>query len=222
MYDFLDPDFLVAMDDIGRCDAATYGDRSFQARRLTGSRARDVRQVVGNRECAARFTAQALAARIRDHLDQYMARKQHDHFKDDMHQLAAVAFSAMAEAYFAGLTKPQNRASVLYAHEEGVTRLEGELMDLLSGFQWEDITYDAYDNSLEVYGVPSGYVLSTEQLRKLREFGFGTVYTHTQQLEEGAPADEELCYGPQGAVHRRITTEDGALGTWGVVKADHP
>jgi hypothetical protein len=51
----------------------------------------------------ARTTTKAIAAHAREHFAQYQSHIPHDHFGTDKHQLAAVAFNAMMEFYFAGL-----------------------------------------------------------------------------------------------------------------------
>ena len=88
------PEFLEAMDDIGRYGALKYGTESFQYRRLEGDRSRG--ELARTKPEAI---AQHAAAHFRMHLDGFP----HDHFHTRRHQLAAVAFNAMMEFYFAGL-----------------------------------------------------------------------------------------------------------------------
>ena len=94
-YEFLDEEFLKAMNEIGAYGFEKYGSQSFQARRTSGEPlVRD-----------GRTQSQAIADHAQIHFDEYLAHNAHDHFGDDVHQLAAVAFNAMMEAIFAGLGK---------------------------------------------------------------------------------------------------------------------
>lgn len=92
VYEHLLPSFLEAMDDIGRYGCEKYGEASFQHKSLTGNRERD-----------ARVKSQALADHAREHFSMYLACVEHDHFHDDIHQLAAASFNCMMEAYYADL-----------------------------------------------------------------------------------------------------------------------
>jgi hypothetical protein len=74
-YEFLNAKFLEAMNKIG--------DRS------RGSLARTDSEVIANHSW--------------NHFAEYLAGLPHDHFHTRKHQLAAVAFNAMMEFYFAGL-----------------------------------------------------------------------------------------------------------------------
>jgi len=94
-FEFLDSEFLTAMNDIGRYGFEKYGPVSFQSRRLNGDRSRG---------SLKRATSQVIADHAQEHFSQYLSHIAHDKFGDDIHQLAAVAFNAMMEAYFAGLT----------------------------------------------------------------------------------------------------------------------
>jgi hypothetical protein len=96
MYEFLSLDFLEAMNDIGRYGFEKYGIDSFQARRAKGDRSRGPLK---------RTQGQVIADHAREHFNQYLGHEAHDHFNTDVHQLAAVAFNAMMESYFAGLVK---------------------------------------------------------------------------------------------------------------------
>jgi hypothetical protein len=93
-YEFLSPAFLEAMNDIGRYGYEKYGEQSFQHRRLQGDTSR------GDME---RTTPEAIAEHARNHFQMHLDGVPHDHFKTRRHQLAASAFNAMMEAYFAGL-----------------------------------------------------------------------------------------------------------------------
>lgn len=88
------PEFLKAMDDIGRYGSEKYGVESFQHRRLAGDHSRG---------SLARTTPLAIAQHARQHFSMHLAGQIHDHFGTRRHQLAAVAFNAMMEFYFAGL-----------------------------------------------------------------------------------------------------------------------
>ena len=93
-YEFLSDRFLESMNDIGRYGQEKYGSESFQHRRSIGDRSR------GN---MARTTTEAISHHAREHFDAYREGVDHDHFCTRRHQLAAVAFNAMMEFYFAGL-----------------------------------------------------------------------------------------------------------------------
>jgi hypothetical protein len=93
-YQFLNAQFLEAMNDIGRYGDEKYGEDSFHQRAQAGDRSRG---------SLKRTTAQAIADHARGHFDEYLSHVPHDHFGTDKHQLAAVAFNAMMEFYFAGL-----------------------------------------------------------------------------------------------------------------------
>jgi hypothetical protein len=90
------PEFLQAMDDIGRYGSEKYGVESFQYRRLSGDRSRGP---------LARTMSRAIAQHASDHFAMHIDGIRHDHFNTRRHQLAAVAFNAMMEFYFAGLDK---------------------------------------------------------------------------------------------------------------------
>lgn len=94
-FEFLSEGFLRAMDDIGRYGHEKYGERSFHhrvAQRLPPSREGDPRK-----------SAEAIADHAGAHFTEYLKGDLHDHFLTRKHQLAAVAFNAMMEFYFAGL-----------------------------------------------------------------------------------------------------------------------
>ena len=92
--DFLLEDFIAAMDDIGRYGHDKYGDFSFHARALRGD---------SSRGDHPRTTSVAICEHAQGHLNQYLRGELHDHFNTRKHQLAAVAFNAMMEFYFAKL-----------------------------------------------------------------------------------------------------------------------
>jgi len=93
-FEFLIPEFLEAINDIGRYGYEKYGSQSFQYRRLQGDTSR------GDME---RTLPDAISMHAIEHFDMYLRGEIHDHFKTLKHQLAAVAFNAMIEFYFAQL-----------------------------------------------------------------------------------------------------------------------
>jgi hypothetical protein len=95
-YDFLSEDFLSAMNDIGRYGHEKYGKDSFQHRRISGD--------VG-RGGIPRNAKQVIGDHIRGHISEYQNDIKHDKFGTLKHQLAAVAFNAMMEFYYAGLER---------------------------------------------------------------------------------------------------------------------
>jgi hypothetical protein len=95
-FEFLSKQFLDAMNDIGRYGFEKYAEQSFQHRRLNGDRSR------GDMERTLPCTISKHAI---EHFEMYLRGEIHDHFKTLKHQLAAVAFNAMMEFYFAGLDR---------------------------------------------------------------------------------------------------------------------
>lgn len=94
--EFLLPAFLEAMNDIGRYGHQKYGEFSFHHRATLGDHSR------GDH---SRTTSEAIAKHAKDHFDAYLRGETHDHFLTHKHQLAAVAFNAMMEWYFADLER---------------------------------------------------------------------------------------------------------------------
>lgn len=92
--EFLDNAFLEAMNDIGRYGNDKYGVDSFHQRAQHGDRSR------GKLE---RASSAAICQHSKDHIDMYIRKEAHDKFDTLKHQLAAAAFNAMMEFYFAGL-----------------------------------------------------------------------------------------------------------------------
>jgi hypothetical protein len=92
--------FLNAMDDIGLYGYQKYGTRSFEYRMARGDKSRG--DLVDSRTGSV-----AIAAHAKEHFDAYLAGELHDHFLTKKHQLAAVAFNAMMEYYFAGLEEEE-------------------------------------------------------------------------------------------------------------------
>jgi hypothetical protein len=93
---FLLPKFLEAMNEIGRYGHGKYGTASFQHRASVGDYSRGA---------SPRTTQNALANHAQWHFEDYLNGRVHDHFGTRRHQLAAVAYNAMMEFYFAGLEK---------------------------------------------------------------------------------------------------------------------
>jgi hypothetical protein len=93
-YEFLNAKFLEAMDDIGRYGNGKYGKDSFHQRAKAGDRSRGTLK---------RTEPAAIAQHAEDHFKMHLRGELHDHFHTRKHQLAAVAFNAMMEFYFAGL-----------------------------------------------------------------------------------------------------------------------
>lgn len=91
---FLNAKFLEAMNDIGRYGHEKYGADSFHARAEAGDTSRGA---------LARCSTNVIADHALGHFDMYRSGIRHDHFNTQRHQLAAVAFNAMMEFYFAGL-----------------------------------------------------------------------------------------------------------------------
>jgi hypothetical protein len=96
-YEFLRSKFLEAMNDIGRYGNEKYGEESFANRALLGDKSR------GNAGLLSRTSSEAIAEHAAEHFRMHLRGELHDHFKTRRHQLAAVAFNAMMEFYFAGL-----------------------------------------------------------------------------------------------------------------------
>lgn len=91
--EFLVPEFLAAMAEIGRYGFEKYGAQSFQARRSAGDTSRGPLE---------RCRSINVCLHGEDHFDAYVRGEKHDHFGTLEHQLAAAAFNAMMEFYFAG------------------------------------------------------------------------------------------------------------------------
>lgn len=96
-YEFLRVRFLEAMNDIGRYGEEKYGEQSFGARGKRGDYSR------GTGSVAERTTSEAIAEHAAEHFRMHLRGEKHDKFGTRRHQLAAVAFNAMMEFYFAGL-----------------------------------------------------------------------------------------------------------------------
>lgn len=92
--EFLSEQFMDAMNDIGKYGHEKYGEQSFHYRRTQGDSSRGE---------MARTTSEAIAEHAAQHFSMYLLDDVHDHFRTRKHQLAAVAFNAMMECFFAGL-----------------------------------------------------------------------------------------------------------------------
>ena len=84
-YEFLNPDFLELMNDIGRLGHEKFGDDAIEA---NGDRTRKLPRHQANMLHAYR------------HITAYEDGVKHDHFGDLKHQLAAAAFNCMLEFWF--------------------------------------------------------------------------------------------------------------------------
>jgi len=93
-FEFLNAKFLEAMNDIGRYGNDKYGKDSFHQRQKHGDRSRG---------SLHRTKTEIIALHADEHFQMYRRGELHDHFDTRKHQLAAVAFNAMMEFYFAGL-----------------------------------------------------------------------------------------------------------------------
>lgn len=96
-FEFLNHNFLLAMNDIGRLGYEKYGPDSFHAKQQNW---------VG-RGNMDRNQSAAIAAHASGHFQEYLKSVPHDKFNTRIHQLAAVAFNAMMEAYFDGFENPE-------------------------------------------------------------------------------------------------------------------
>lgn len=94
-YDMLIPAFLEAMQELGEYGYSKHGVNSFQHQQKIGDHTRP----------GDRLSTEKLAHHSRDHFLAYQVGEKHDHFKTFKHQLAAVAYNAMMEFYFADLER---------------------------------------------------------------------------------------------------------------------
>jgi hypothetical protein len=92
LYEHLIPGFFEAMNDIGVYGAEKYGVESFHQLALNNDRTR-----------TTRTQTSIIATHAKTHFSDYIYDFKHDHFHTLKHQLAAVAFNAMMEYYFANL-----------------------------------------------------------------------------------------------------------------------
>ncbi|WP_446744313.1 hypothetical protein [Silvibacterium acidisoli] len=95
-FPFLLKSFLDDMNAIGQYGHEKYGDFSFHARALKGDTSR------GDHP---RTTPEAIAEHAKEHFAMFLRGESHDHFGTRRHQLAAVAFNAMMEYYFAEMER---------------------------------------------------------------------------------------------------------------------
>ena len=88
----------------------------------------------------------------------------------------------------------KTKADELFDLQIFVMKADGELGDMLDSlskpFDWSDFSYDYYDYSLEIYGVPDSYKLCGGDAKKLKEYGFHQVWTHcvNNKADYGASA----------------------------------
>lgn len=97
-YPFLNEKFLQAMNEIGEYGHQKYGDNSFHARAEKGDKSRGTLD---------RCSTDTIMKHAGYHFHEYRNGVLHDHFGTRRHQLAAVAFNALMEYYFAGLEDEQ-------------------------------------------------------------------------------------------------------------------
>lgn len=97
--DHLLPRFIEAMRDIGRYGFEKYAEQSFEHRCSLGDTSR------GNAGLQSRTSSLAIEAHAAEHFAAYNRGELHDKFGSRRHQLAAVAFNAMMEFWFAGLNE---------------------------------------------------------------------------------------------------------------------
>lgn len=89
-FEFLSYQFLLAMNDIGRLGYEKYGEESFHILSQKGI----------ERTGLERVYSKQIAEHAAQHFKEYLEGTPHDKFNTLIHQLAAVAFNAMMEAYF--------------------------------------------------------------------------------------------------------------------------
>lgn len=89
-------EFIKAMEDIGEYGFEKYGKDSFEVLAQQDNRIRSVRTACNTDH-------------IFDHNAAYIRGELHDHFGTLKHQLAAVAFNAMMEFYYARLDEEKKR-----------------------------------------------------------------------------------------------------------------
>ena len=85
-YEFLDPNFLALMNDIGRIGHEKFGANAFE--------------VNGPQRRIPRHQKAEILRHAHQHLWLYEDGMKHDEFKDLKHQLAAAAFNCMLEFWF--------------------------------------------------------------------------------------------------------------------------
>lgn len=90
---------------------------------------------------------------------------------------------ASAGALSEKVNDPIDLAAKLFDAESALSdvqdAIERELIEagiLTEG--WDDWWSDYYDTSIEIKGVPQGFVLSDEQLMTLHDMGFSRIWTH--------------------------------------------
>lgn len=96
-------EFLRAMNEIDQYGFEKHGEHSFQAHRARGDH---------DREGSSRLSSGGMAEHALHHFSAYLRGEKHDHFLSLRHQLAAVAFNAMMEFYFAGLESERSEEAM--------------------------------------------------------------------------------------------------------------
>lgn len=84
------------------------------------------------------------------------------------------------------------KADDLFDAQLRMARCEGmvhDLIEIVLGDAWADITYDYYDASMEIYGVPAGRVLSETEQALFWAEGFQKIWTHEHEKEARRPGE---------------------------------
>lgn len=71
-------------------------------------------------------------------------------------------------------------------------RLDYLLDDIFGENEWNDSTYDDYDNSIEVYGLLMARDWTTKRLQKLWDAGFSRCWLHDKETGK-----EYYCQAPK-------------------------
>jgi hypothetical protein len=98
-YTTLNKEFLQAMEEIGQYGLEKYGSDSFAGMQSRNDRKRNLR-----------IKSHIIGDHVKNHYDMYLNGEKHDRFNTFKHQLAAVAFNAMMEFYFANLDSEESLA----------------------------------------------------------------------------------------------------------------
>lgn len=91
-YEYLDPAFLEALNELARLGFEKHGANSYHARRMAGDRTRS--------EC---MTVAEIMRHSKEHFEAYARGEKHDRLYTLKHQLAAVALNPMIEFFYANL-----------------------------------------------------------------------------------------------------------------------
>lgn len=68
---------------------------------------------------------------------------------------------------------------------------------VIGGGNWDDVRFDAADESLEIFGVPRNLVLSAEEQAAFWADGFKRLWTHEHKSKTRQPGQ---CYYTKNAV----------------------